>query len=242
MRYNEHYRRLIERAQNRSILPGIYFEEHHIVPKCMGGTDDTENLVKLLPEEHFVAHQLLVKIHPGNPKLTFALVVMTGIRNNLPRRNKMYGWLKKQVSIAKTGKKFSEESKAKMAEAARNRKPMSDETKQKMSASRMGKKKGPMTDEQKRKISETKKLNPSPSPTKGRIMSEETKEKLRKVNLGKHHTEETKKKISQNHSDTSWNKGISQPKLTCPHCNRTGGSGGMQQWHFDNCKFITHTN
>ena len=27
----------------------------------MGGTDDEENLVELTPEEHYVAHQLLVK-------------------------------------------------------------------------------------------------------------------------------------------------------------------------------------
>ena len=34
-----------------------YGEIHHIIPVCVGGTDDTENLVKLTAKEHFVAHQ-----------------------------------------------------------------------------------------------------------------------------------------------------------------------------------------
>jgi len=240
MNYLKHYERLIERAQTRSILPGEYFEKHHIVPRCMNGTDDIENIVKLFPEEHYIAHQLLVKMYPTNPKLVYALIIMTGKRENISRNNKMYGWLKKRVSIAKTGKKYSEESKQKMSDAARKRKPMSEETRKKMSLSRTGKSKGPMSAEQKKKISNTKQANPKSSPTKGRIVSEETKEKLRQANLGKHHTEETKKKISENHSNTSWNKGILQPKLICPHCNKIGGSGGMHQWHFDNCKMITH--
>jgi len=27
-------------------------------------------------------------------------------------------------------------------------------------------------------------------------------------------------------------------KSQCPHCNKIGGSGIMQRWHFDNCKFL----
>jgi hypothetical protein len=35
---------------------------------------------------------------------------------------------------------------------------------------------------------------------KNRIVSEETKEKLRLINLGKKHSEETKRKMSENHN------------------------------------------
>jgi len=31
-------------------------------------------------------------------------------------------------------------------------------------------------------------------------------------------------------------KGIPQQKLTCPHCNKTGGNVNMIRYHFDNCK------
>lgn len=52
MDYQKHYNRLINRARFR-LLEG-YTEKHHIVPKCMHGTDDANNIVILLPEEHVV--------------------------------------------------------------------------------------------------------------------------------------------------------------------------------------------
>lgn len=40
-----HYGRLIKRAQTRSI--DGYTERHHITPRCLGGTDDPTNIVRL---------------------------------------------------------------------------------------------------------------------------------------------------------------------------------------------------
>ena len=37
------------------------FEIHHILPRCMGGTDDPANLVALSYQGHFVCHRLLAK-------------------------------------------------------------------------------------------------------------------------------------------------------------------------------------
>jgi hypothetical protein len=64
MNYKKIYDNLISKGRNRVL--NCYVERHHIIPKCMGGTDDEENLVELTPEEHYVAHQLLVKIYPKN--------------------------------------------------------------------------------------------------------------------------------------------------------------------------------
>jgi hypothetical protein len=69
----------------------------------LGGTDASTNPVKLTPEEHYVAHQLLVKMHPKNPKLVKAAQMM------IPNRpsNKLYGWLRRRfatvMSISQTG-------------------------------------------------------------------------------------------------------------------------------------------
>ena len=38
-------------------------EEHHIIPRCLGGSDDKSNLVKLTAKEHFICHLLLTKIY-----------------------------------------------------------------------------------------------------------------------------------------------------------------------------------
>lgn len=54
----------------------IYTEKHHIVPRCMNGTNSDENLVVLTAKEHFVAHHLLCKIYPKHPKLWFAFNAM----------------------------------------------------------------------------------------------------------------------------------------------------------------------
>jgi len=95
MNYQKHYNRLIERARNRK-LEG-YKERHHIVPRCLGGDDSKENLVDLTPEEHYVAHQLLVRIHPNNGRLVHAALMMVAV-GNTSRKNKLYGWLRRKVS------------------------------------------------------------------------------------------------------------------------------------------------
>ena len=99
MNYQKHYDTLINRAKNR-LLEG-YSERHHIIPRCMGGTNRKDNLVALTAEEHYVAHQLLVKMYPDNDKLIYAAQMMTISSSHNIRNNKLYGWLKLKVSASK---------------------------------------------------------------------------------------------------------------------------------------------
>lgn len=64
MDYQKVYDQLVQR--NHIFFKGEYFETHHKVPKCMGGTDDANNLVNLTAREHYIAHLLLVKITEQN--------------------------------------------------------------------------------------------------------------------------------------------------------------------------------
>ena len=105
MDYQRHYDLLCERAKGRK-LSG-YREQHHIIPRCLGGTDDSSNIVELTAEEHYVAHQLLVKIYPDNSGLVFAAIRMTGHSyGDYRSNNKIYGWLRRKNAIAarKNGK------------------------------------------------------------------------------------------------------------------------------------------
>lgn len=95
MNYSAHYEKLIHRARDR-VLDG-YVECHHVIPRCMGGTDDKDNLVQLTAEEHYVAHQLLHKIHPNVSGLAFAMVAMTSDHWG-HRSNKLYGWVRAKWS------------------------------------------------------------------------------------------------------------------------------------------------
>jgi hypothetical protein len=66
----KHYDAIIDRAKGRE--KSGYTESHHIVPRCLGGGDGKSNRVNLTAEEHYVAHQLLVKIYPGAHGLAIA--------------------------------------------------------------------------------------------------------------------------------------------------------------------------
>ncbi|MDQ2668029.1 MAG: NUMOD3 domain-containing DNA-binding protein [Gemmatimonadota bacterium] len=123
-----------------------YVEHHHVIPRCLGGDDTPGNLVRLTAEEHFVAHQLLVKMHRRHAGLTWALVNMSGgNRRQAPRMtNRLYGWMRKRHAEAMrqlhTGRAPSDATRAKMRDVklGKKRKPHSEETKVKMAAASRG--------------------------------------------------------------------------------------------------------
>lgn len=93
MDYSKTYRDIISLAilQNRkrhkvSSAGYVYYEKHHIVPKCMGGSDEPENLVFLTAKEHFVAHHLLSKMH-NTRELIYAFWAMCNQSSGLQDRN-----------------------------------------------------------------------------------------------------------------------------------------------------------
>ena len=75
MNYELIYNLLVRRGKSREESKS--YEKHHIIPRCMGGTDDRDNLCQLTPREHFVAHQLLTKMYPDNNDLAYAVLMMT---------------------------------------------------------------------------------------------------------------------------------------------------------------------
>jgi hypothetical protein len=144
MDYVACYERLIDRARNRVLIG--YSERHHVKPRCMGGDNSPENKVRLTPEEHFVAHKLLVKMNPGNFKLVWAAVAMTNATKNNPRpNNRLYGWLRRELarrlSKAHKGRKVSDETRAKQSAARKGRKfgPRSAEVRAKIAVGNKGK-------------------------------------------------------------------------------------------------------
>lgn len=118
MNYEKHYQNLIVRAQTRELSEDTYKEIHHVIPRQMGGQDDSQNLVALLPEEHLVAHLLLCKMYPSNHKLVFAANMMTNLKRGIASNNKQYGWVKRKFSETQRGKiqVDSEETKKKKSE------------------------------------------------------------------------------------------------------------------------------
>ena len=63
-----------------NIPKGEYWEGHHIIPKCMGGEGRAKNkhsnIIRLYPEEHYLAHKLLALENPENMALVSAWEMM----------------------------------------------------------------------------------------------------------------------------------------------------------------------
>lgn len=114
MNYERIYNQLIERGQTRQIgkrrsdlVATIgQVERHHIVPRSMGGLNSPENLVYLTPEEHFVAHGLLVKMHPDQIGSLRVLMILSG-KGNRYRNNKLFGWPRRRYAEMRKGSKKS---------------------------------------------------------------------------------------------------------------------------------------
>ncbi len=66
-----------------------------LIPRCIGGANEPENIVVLTAEEHYVAHQLLAKIYPDVKGLVYAVVAMTGRGRGVSHKNKLYVWIRK---------------------------------------------------------------------------------------------------------------------------------------------------
>jgi probable mobile endonuclease D len=86
------YTDLIEQSRSRGLdkssLSG-YYEIHHIEPRCLGGNNESSNLVLLTYKEHIIAHLLLHVINLDNKELflSFSLMIQLkpqeGFRVNL---------------------------------------------------------------------------------------------------------------------------------------------------------------
>ena len=191
-----------------------YHERHHIVPKCIGGTDDENNLIDLYAREHFEAHRLLAQENPKNKGLVYAWWCMaTANGKHIDGTYKLtpeeYETIRIMYSKSVTGennpmfgKTHSMETRMKISENHADvsgvnnpnyGKHCSEETKKKLSEMKKGKfvgKDNPFygkkhTEEAKQKISEKR---------KGKFTGEDNSF------YGKKHTEETKKKIGMSNS------------------------------------------
>lgn len=236
MNYKKIYTTLIMSRQllGRKKNADVYFEKHHVLPKCLGGTNANENTVLLTAKEHFIAHLLLTKCYTGEEKskMTYALFQMFRSAKNHRRffsqssyqsakeaqaaesREKYKG---RQVAdttgltVWNAGKKtgaLSPEHKAKIGRFHKG-KVMSEQTRKKMSESAIGKQ---VSDSMRAKISKIH---------KGKIMSADQKAKIAAAHTGKKRkpfTAEARANMSKSGKGrTPWNKGINWLKKNNPN-------------------------
>lgn len=157
-KYSRCYYNIINRAKSR-VLEG-YAETHHILPRSLGGTNDSENLVRLTAREHYICHLLLPKMTSGASyqKMIYAYTIMSGRKLYNSKKynfyraeyakinselrsgegNGMFGADRKGEKNTFFGKKHSDETKHKISEKKKGVSitlpPMTEEHKKKIGA------------------------------------------------------------------------------------------------------------
>lgn len=171
----------------------------------------------------------------GNKEVVYwyeQLLIKENIRNRLCRNRIFIDPDDNTKTFSMTGKEWSAESRKKASESKKGI-PLSKEHCAKISKANKGKvspnKGNTLTKKQRRHLSLIRKGKPSGRkgnsygkkgiPT-GRVTTGFT---------GRKHTKASKLKTSATTSN------IPKLKVKCPHCDKIGGNGAMQRWHFDNC-------
>lgn len=212
-KYRKWYDNIIENAQSNSVMG--YSERHHIIPKSLGGPNSKDNIIALTAREHFLCHLLLTKFTTGADQKLMLFALGKFIQTSPNQHRKFNSWeyskIRESISIARTGKKHSAESRQKMSDNMKGRIPWnkglsgiknSYESNKKRSATLKGK-----TLESKVGIERAVDI-------KNRISK--TKEGKPSGMLGKRHSNETKQLMSQNMSKP---RGPQQRLDRCPHCD-----------------------
>lgn len=158
MNYLKIYNSIVDKAKIR--ITEEYVENHHILPRCMGGSNDPDNLVNLTAREHFICHLLLAK-HYNSKKLwaAFSMMCIGSKKHQRVTSSRTFELLRKARTISNSGENNPMYGKPSAC------KSHTEETKLKIRMSKLGKKRtpfkrSPATEETKRKISESKRGKP----------------------------------------------------------------------------------
>ena len=218
MNYQKIYDQLIEKrrrfplTKNKKDPNYIYCEAHHIIPRCLNGSDDSNNIVNLTAREHFIAHYLLWKIHPCDGTLLAFCMFKKGNPHSCAKRNFKNSRLYASARIAfnewnvrtHSGIKQTSERIQHRVEKLIGQKRT--EATRKLMSERSAWKGKHLPEEVRRKISEkTKEAMAKISSEKKKQMIEKRAKKLR----GRKMTDAQKKNLSQKRIGLHWwNNGI----------------------------------
>lgn len=106
--YNEFI--LDRREKEKSFSKDQYTELHHILPRCMNGGNEKENLIRLTPSDHFFAHLLLAKTYGGNNWLALHSMLNRGMRTeaisykDFANKRKQFGFIRRLAAKGFSGR------------------------------------------------------------------------------------------------------------------------------------------
>lgn len=248
-KYIRWYAAITENAKGRIL--DSYTEKHHIIPRCLDGTDDSDNLVDLTAREHFVCHWLLTKIHHTGKQHYQMLNALRGMRreNKNQQRYKtkitarVYATAKEEWSKYQSikykgegnpmyGREVSPEVRAGRSERAsgNNNPAKRPGVGKKISDSKTGVKRAPFSEEWKANLSAAK--QGKNNSRYGAEVTSETRKKIGDKIRGRKQTQEEKDQRGASLKAL----GLKREKKLCHHCQKEVAVNGYARWHGDNCK------
>jgi hypothetical protein len=254
MNHQKIYDALIQKAKSENRIKlrknqvgYVYYDNHHIIPVCLNGSDEPYNRQLLTDKEHYFCHKLLTYIYKGNRKLACAFHKMTyGNIGNHIKSARDYAYAKELMRTVP----ISEETKKKIGKSHEGF-IHSEESKQKMSKSKKGKKK---SDEYKKWFSDyqrgktwEERCGKDTARKMKQKQSERRKEYNTKNKKGKTYEEQMIKiygeelgiiKAKEQRKKLSESKiGRSRHKNHCIYCNREIADGNYKKYHGEKCKY-----
>lgn len=197
MNHRKVYQQLVDYAKSRNLTKkDCYIEQHHIIPRSEGGTDDKSNLVNLTAREHYIAHLLLAKIYDDDAMHSAVVFMQTGhLKDRTFKFNShLYSKLRNNFSALRSAKMSGDKNPFFGKHSPMFGRHHSANAKQRISLSCKGKKhnrgfiawnKGKhQSEEVRNKISTT--LKGKPHPHKGCCKSATSKKKISAAFKGRH--------------------------------------------------------
>jgi hypothetical protein len=242
-KYEKWYNQITARGQTR--ITNQRTESHHIIPKCLGGSDDTSNLTNVTLREHFICHWLLTKIHQGKHRhqMLKALWMMRAENQNQTRYNskitsRVYAKLKEEYSVLQSqrvsgennpmwGKTQSEKARALISQKNTGKK-LTEEQIAKQIAAQTGRKRKLFSQEWLDNMSKSKQGENNPN--FGKKTSDKTRELQREKAIGRKQSAET----VQKKADAV--RGSKREKKLCPHCDQQIAVNTYPRFHGDKCR------
>jgi hypothetical protein len=229
-RSNHNLDRYIKFISNINNTKDIITEQHHILPKSMGGSNDISNLIDLTPRQHFLAHWMLWKAYKSK-EMTAAFFSMCNQNNQYQNRDfivssRIYEKLRIEFSmmISISTKKLWEDEHYREKHKATN---LTDKTKNLRSQKAKELWEDPV-------YREKSVLARKQAWAEGRVNRDHSKCGTKGDNNPAKRPEVKAKNTGDNHYSNR--EGYVKPQ--CPHCGITSTPTNIKRWHGDKCKSV----
>jgi hypothetical protein len=186
-KYTKWYFSIISSGQKTRNKSNVKLERHHIIPKSLGGSNDSSNIAFLTLRQHYVAHRLLPKMLVEKNAISKMLYVLHLLSRRAHFKSSRHFELTlKAKAEASRLRRVSPETRKKISEKAKAR--GKDSTKAAVAAAKISNIGRKHSTEMREKLSKS---------LSGRKLSDSHREAIGKAATGRKMTEQNKDKLSQ---------------------------------------------